>query len=40
MLDVNQQLKVYLGNISDISSIIILTITTLSQNLDDFESEK
>ena len=38
MLDANQQLKVYRGNISDISSLRILAIPTLSQNLDDFES--
>ena len=40
MLDENQQLKVYRGNISDMSSLIILAITTLNQNLDEFESEK
>ena len=39
MLDVNQLLKVYHGNISDTSSLIILVMTTLGQIQDEFISE-
>ena len=39
MLDVNKLLKVYHGNISDTSLLIILVITTLGQIQDEFISE-